>query len=231
MKKSLLKPRHGNFYFSLILTLLGAGATITLYLFASQEKYLVAIIISLYITLIGLSGFLGDNTISNRVSFVIYFPLSLIVAIGPLVHAFYAALYAFAGSIALGVIISKVIYHSQIFGLIQPATYYYLLITISAINITLLNDIIIKWVHARRKDKPETAFSQELSMRIASRKVGRLLIFVCYFVLIIVFTFAKLNQRHLDLQPDIDYAILQSFATFIALDRILSTLKTMKEKK
>jgi hypothetical protein len=231
LKNPFLKSRSRNFYFSLVLTMVGAIAALVLYLLAPGQKYLVSIILSLYITLIGLSGFLGDNTIGNRISFVIYFPLTLFVAIGPFVHAFYAALYAFAGSIALGVIISKIIYHSHVFGVIQPATYYYLLITISAINITLLNDSIIRWVHSLRKDRPDTAFSREMSMRIASRKVGRLLIFVCYFVLIIFFTFAKLNRQTLDLQPDIDYAILQSFATFIALDRILATLKTMNEKK
>jgi len=58
----------------------------------------------------------------------------------------------------------------------------------------------------------------------------RLIIFIIYFVLLLIFNFALLNKIQLAQLEKMDVAIIQSFATFLAFDRVHSNWPTQNKK-
>jgi hypothetical protein len=70
----------------------------------------------------------------------------------------------------------------------------------------------------------------KVGLRIHNEKRTRFLIFVLYFVMIVVSTLFNLYDRQIFKIDRLDYTILQSFATFIAFDRIITTYSSTKIK-
>ena len=66
---------------------------------------------------------------------------------------------------------------------------------------------------------------EELNNYVISESNIRFVIFSFYFVYLIIINFMSLENNSFYDNPAVDKAILQSFVTFIAFDRVLSTLK------
>jgi len=107
------------------------------------------------------------------------------------------------------------------------ATKSYLALTLIAIVLTQFgNRIFVFWNSFYESNK----IYQSIGIQIYNQKRTRFIIFVCYFLLLILTTFYNLSESQFFEIARIDYAVLQSFATYIAFDRILSIYDASKIK-
>jgi uncharacterized membrane protein (DUF485 family) len=112
---------------------------------------------------------------------------------------------------------------------IQKPAMTFIVLTLTSIIMTTFGDNIVrKWHDIQNKDDKEKYY--ELSLKILDQKKSRYLIFFIYFVLLISFNISSLNDRPILGDADLTTAILQSFATFIAYDRLLTNWNSVKTK-
>lgn len=101
-------------------------------------------------------------------------------------------------------------------------TLLYLTLTTSAVIITQfgnkINSLLLKHHEFTEKLKG-------LSFSIHSENNARIGIFILYLLLIIITTFYGLFDTNAFYEKKLDYAVIQSFATYIAFDRVKSNIK------
>jgi len=102
----------------------------------------------------------------------------------------------------------------------------YIGITATAITLTTFGNPLIKLWH-RLQERPENS---ELSLKIMNQSKIRYLIFLVYFFLLIATTTYSLNSGHQLSSGTVgfDKVVFQSFATYIAFDRLQSNWKTIE---
>ncbi len=114
---------------------------------------------------------------------------------------------------------------------LKEETWSYLIITSGVIIATLLHKQItfltFKLIPflARKSEKMSRLKLVELCEYIVSKNNIKLVIYSLFFMALIVFNILSFEQNSYYDNPTIDKAILQSFVTYIALERILSNLK------
>lgn len=114
---------------------------------------------------------------------------------------------------------------------LEEETWRYLIITSGVIIATLfhkqLTYLTFKLIPflARKSEKMSRLKLVELCEYIVSKNNIKLVIYSLFFIALIVFNILSLQQNSYYDNPNIDKAILQSFATYIALERILTNLQ------
>lgn len=94
----------------------------------------------------------------------------------------------------------------------------YFTATFSAIILTSYGEHLVKYWHKLKDlDKPDLV--RDLSIKIVEQNKIRMSIFMLYFISLFVLNLSSLSGVHI-IEPDTSIALLQSFATFIAYDRL-----------
>lgn len=158
---------------------------------------------------------------------ILRFPLNIVFSLVDIGQVFLARLMSLGIILSiLGVIVIDIIPEITKYNFSYQAQMY-LIITISVIITYQFSDYFVKWYHILM-----TPYDKEklilLSNKYTNQSNIRLLIFVVYFFLLIIITTASLNGANLFNAQKLDIAILQSFATYVAYDRIVSNWKSIK---
>lgn len=169
----------------------------------------------------------------------ILFPFSMVVkfiilAFPVMATQIYLFLYL-AISFSIPIIFSIIDQKLDLIGL-KAETWIYLIATVGAITATLLHKQItfltfkIIPFTSRKSWKSRRSKIVELCEYIVSKNNIKLVIYSIFFITLIIFTILGLQERSYYENSNIDNAILQSFATFIAFERILNNLELTKFK-
>ncbi|MEO8236564.1 MAG: hypothetical protein ABI576_00550 [Flavobacterium sp.] len=117
---------------------------------------------------------------------------------------------------------------------LQLATY--IALTLTFISSVLFHRQIIYLVHAisparlKTSEKLRPYNIEELSKYLLSESNIKFVIFSIYLLLLAFINFSNLQNDQYFSSQDVDKAVLQSFATFLAFDRIISNLKQLEFK-
>lgn len=108
---------------------------------------------------------------------------------------------------------------------LEPQLELYLVFSLTAIIITIFGEklmlFITNWLFIT-KDKTKIISNYELALGFANKDRIRFAIFFLYFVHIIYFSIDSLNGSLNLLDEQTNYAILHSFATYLAFDQLVS---------
>lgn len=174
------------------------------------------------------------NKVFDFIVQTVLFPFTLLfgfitVAIPILSTQIY--LFAYLG---MSFFIPMVLYRideSQLITGLKEETWIYIIITSGVIIATLLHKQItfltFKLIPflARKSERMKRFKLVELCEYIVSKNNIKLVIYSLFFIALIVFNYLGLQQSSYYENPNIDKAVLQSFVTFIAFERILTNLK------
>lgn len=166
----------------------------------------------------------------RNIQLIVLIPGALLEALSPIVASFGAIFiaYIFAAGASTIVLISTrtFLFHCSY----QYATMVYIVLTATSIIMTTFGDKIVQKWHAVQSEKDKDYYHQ-LSLRLLDQKKSRYLMFGIYFILLIVFNIASFNGTPLFGDDKITTAILQSFATYIAFDRLQTNWSSISNQK
>jgi len=177
---------------------------------------------------------LSNNNFFELLHKVISLPLDLffflLIIVIPVLctHLF---IYVF---IALAFLIPMMLYRlDQAFDILslKYETWVYIILTTGGITLILLNKQIEKLTFrlipflVRKTEKLKRFKIVELCTYIASRDNIKIIIYFMFFITLIAFNVLSLQANSYFDNPNVDKAIIQFFITFIAFDRILSSIK------
>lgn len=179
------------------------------------------------------------NKVINFIVQLIFLPFNLlylftVVAIPVVTTQLY--LYFF---LIVSFIIPLLLYSfDKLFGYVnlQPETWCYLIITAGVITATLFQRQIsyltfkILPFTARKSEKIDRVKLVELCEYAVSTNNIKFVIYSLFFLFLIIFNIYNLQDASFYGNPNIDKAVLQSFVTFIAFERMLSNLKNNEFK-
>lgn len=168
---------------------------------------------------------------------IIWFPFTLFflfvtVAIPILLTQVYLFVY-----LVLSFLIPMVLYkidEKHLITELTKETWVYLIITSGVTIATLFHKQIaflaFKLIpfFAKKSERIKRLELVELCKYIVSKNNIKLIIYSLFFLALIVFNISSLQQKSYYDNPNIDRAILQSFLSYIALERILTNLKLTK---
>lgn len=101
---------------------------------------------------------------------------------------------------------------------LQIAAAIYFTATFSAIILTTFGEKLVKyWLSLKELDEADLV--KDISIKLSEQDKVRKLIFLLYFLSLVVLNLTSLSRVHL-IEPEISIALLQSFATYIAFDRL-----------
>lgn len=179
-----------------------------------------------YITLLILLSFFSKYKYIRIAQTTLGFPLALLLAIGPHLKSLSGIIIAFIITLAFSMILCVII-PAQITQIdIQEPAVLFILLTSTSIIMTTFGNIILRQLHATL-DTENKEQQYELSLKILDEKKTRIIIFAVYFVLLVVFNIGALNDKPLLDSERLTTAILQSFVTFIAYDRLLTSWSSL----
>ena len=195
-----------------------------------KEPYKIFILFFPYIASLQLLSLFKKYKIARLLHSVLWIPGLILVSTGPYVQTIGSLVFTYimilGGTVTLVFILPKETFNYHI----EFAAGIYLVLTISSIAATMFSERLIKsWHKAQNKEYKE--LSESLSLNFFGRSKIRFVIFFFYFILLIMFTFSTLSKMPILKQCNIDVAILQSFATYVAFDRLVSNWSTLKNKQ
>lgn len=195
-----------------------------------KESYKIFIWFFPYITFLTLLSLFTKYKIVRHIHSVLWIPGLILVAVGPYIQTIGSLIFTYIMILGVTTILVFILPKESFNYHIEFAAVIYLVLTISSIAATTFSERLIKsWHNAQNKDYKE--LSENLSLKLFGQNKIRFIIFIFYFILLILFTFTTLNKIPLFKQDNIDIAVLQSFATYIAFDRLVSNWSTLKIKK
>lgn len=115
-------------------------------------------------------------------------------------------------------------------------THIYLIVTVSVITATLMNKQMKQLTF---RFSPMQLYSNHISKRyefhhltdyFLSEHTIKFVIYFSYFLYLLIFNFFAFQEHSLYSSPLMDRAVLQSFITFLALERLISNLKDLDFK-
>ena len=218
-----------------------AGGTIYLFNYASTFDHFYWIIGSYVLVCILL--YLIKQKIRNKVFYfivqVILFPLDqlfkFIILVLPVI-ATQIYLFVYLG---LSYFIPLILYIIDLklnFTGLKNETWIYLIATTGSISATLFHKQITYLTFkiipftSRKSWKIKRLELCEVCEYIVSKHNVKLITYTMFFITLIIFTILGLQERSYYINSNIDNAILQSFATFIAFERILNNLELTEFK-
>lgn len=209
------------------------------YIFESVEKLkYFGVTILAYVALNIIFGFLDlklDNKIIKIIATILGFPVAIVVGmiavlIPALMMQLYLILYLF-----LAVIIPLAVYRLDEkfqFTNFSIETWIYLMITIGVICAISFNKQI-QYITFRflpftaiKKEQKDRSKVVELCNYIVSIPNIKLVIYSLYFIALLIFNFFTFQDSSFFDSRNIDKAILQSFITFLAFERMFANLKS-----
>lgn len=165
---------------------------------------------------------------------VIVFPLALLYEFIILVLPVLATqiyLFVYLGISFFLPLILYFIDYSLTLTVLRSETWIYIIATTGAITATLLHKQITYLTFkiipftSRKSWRKKREKLCKLCEYIVSKSNIKLIIYSIFFITLIIFNILGLQERSYYVNSNIDIAILQSFATFVAFERILDDLK------
>lgn len=119
---------------------------------------------------------------------------------------------------------------------LKITTHIYLIVTFSVITATLMNKQIR---HLTYRFSPMKLYSTHISKRFEFNRLTdyflsehtiKFVIYFSYFIYLLIFNLFTFQEHSMYSSPLMDRAVLQSFITFLALERLISNLKDLDFK-
>jgi hypothetical protein len=184
----------------------------------------------LYLSLLVISPSLSNNRFGKYLCYIIQFPAAILLVLAPYINAIGTLGIIYIMVLSITGVFFEII-PSKLFNLnLQESTYIYLVLTTASIIITTNGDKLVMLWHHIQEDEKDKERQNAISLGILNQRRSKFIVFAVYFVAVVVFAFCNLNNIQLFDAPKIDTAILQSFATFVAFDRLLSNKGLLKDK-
>ncbi|KQB99199.1 hypothetical protein [Pedobacter sp. Hv1] len=180
-------------------------------------------------TIILLLAYLKTLKISPLVRNIINIPLTVFTLSVPLWSAA-SSLVTATAIVVMGSALLPLFFVSVIKIDLSLAAQVYLSITTFSIIATNYFDHIVKFYHYTQH-KDYRKFSQDAALFALDRRKIKFVIFLLYFLGLIVSNLSMFTSIKLIDNPQISTAILQSFATYLAFDRMGSNMHLIKQKK
>ena len=198
--------------------------------------------LSAYVLLVLISYFL-HNRFKNQTAFWVFktliFPVKIIqgfftVSAPYLILQTHLALYLFFASI----VPIAFFFFDQMSDLINLnfPTHIYIIVTFSVVFATLGNALLKKLIYLvtpfglTRFQRFNKIDFKELTDYLLSESNIKFIIYTIYFLYLVVINLFNFQQNSFYDNPETDKAVLQSFITFIALERLVTNLKEINFK-
>lgn len=235
-----LKEIKAIFIFAMIGIIIFGFPYLLAYYKIESYFYLSLLIYILICGFLAILNTLVKNKILKKIISIILFPAGIILTIGSfiipigflLIHLFYYVAFV----VLIPTTILKLLTLFDIYQTNQIPTLTYIKFTSSVFIAVLFNYQIRKLIYktsparinSSKKLKPYEL--DKLTDYMLSENNVRFLIYSLYVILLIITSYANFEEKYLSISTTNDKAILQSFVTFIAFDRILSLLKQLEFK-
>lgn len=182
-----------------------------------------------YLALLLFSTYLRKYRIGRIIHYTISIPADLLLAIGPFINAIGSIFIVYVMVSCISIILFSSLPEYLFNTTISLNATTYMALTATSIVITTAGDRLIKfWNKIQENDTVMLDRQHGIALKILSQKKSKFIVFALYFILLLVFNFCTFNNISLFQTPKIDTAILQSFATFLAFDRLLSNTSLLK---
>lgn len=119
---------------------------------------------------------------------------------------------------------------------LKITTHIYIIVTFSVITATLMNrqlkylTFLFSPVRLYRSNTSKREEFHKLTDYFLSENNIKFIIYFCYFLYLLIFNLFTFQEHSFYSSPLMDRAVLQSFITFLALERLLSNLKDLDFK-
>jgi len=222
------KKKVSNLAAQLVIIAILLGLAVFSYFFGDKGIFFyVVICMSLNMALVYFLSLFDRYKIIRVIRDIVSLPIGALFLFVDFGQVIFARLMSFMVVLAiLGVIIMKVIPATISYTFSYQAQLY-LIITTAVIITYQFSDYFVGWYHKiMSPDKMDKLI--QLSNKYSDQSKIRVFIFVLYFILLIFITVTSLNGTNLFSAEKLDIAILQSFATYVAYDRIVSNWSSIK---
>jgi hypothetical protein len=224
-------PFHKSLWIHAFFLVAAIVACALYFLWSSRHSIVITVTFCLlpYIALLTFLSNFTRYTVIRKLLPVLWIPGALMLLTGKPIQIVASLIYTYVmifGVIFIAVYYSQFLLHYQL----QFSAGVYLILTLTSIAATTWSEWLIKNWH-RGQNRSYQDIVKKYSLQLFGHSKVRYLIFVVYFSLIILFTFSSLNKMPLINQPGVDIAILQSFATYVAFDRLATNWRSFIQKK
>ena len=119
---------------------------------------------------------------------------------------------------------------------LKITTHIYIIVTFGVITATLMNKhlkyltYLFSPVRLYKTNAPKRLEFNKLTDYFLSENNIKFIIYFCYFLYLLIFNLFTFQEHSVYSSPLMDRAVLQSFITFLALERLLSNLKDLDFK-
>ncbi len=113
---------------------------------------------------------------------------------------------------------------------VNLVTTIYLFLTTTSIVLTSFSDSLVQGWHKIQSGKNSEEYTR-LSLYFFNQNRIKHVIFITYFVGLLAFNIVELNGYSFEFDGKVSVAIIQSFASYIAFDRLLANRQLMFDKK
>lgn len=187
---------------------------------ASNYSYIITYMGIVFITIA-----MPDHKYLNWLKTLILIPAGIIGIIGPLAKILFEFIFAYFLPLGLIAIFYKFV-PKYFFGIdVNYAAKVYLTLTTASIFITFWSEKLMIWCRRTMNgDNPEELLDlyKDLGHHLINRQRTRYLIFLAFFCYILVYSTASLNNIELFTVENTNVAVMQTFGTYIAFDRLIS---------
>lgn len=208
--------------------------TILISLYINKSNSIFGYILT-YVGLVSITVTIPDWKILGVIKSIILIPAGVLMIVGPLFKVFFVFIYAYLMPLALFALFYKYV-PIYFFNLdLTYASNVYLTLTTTFIFITLFSEKIMIWSNKIiNNDNPEELVNlyHNLGNHLINKQRTRYLIFFGFFLYLIIYSIASLNEIELFNIKNTNVAVMQTFGTYIAFDRLISnrTLFDFKPK-
>ncbi|MES2726934.1 MAG: hypothetical protein V4643_07515 [Bacteroidota bacterium] len=200
-------------------------------------QYIFFTYIIVFILFFILSGYI-KNKLFQKTSAIFYLPFGLLVAavslLIPFLAVFLHLIFYFVFAYLLPEMTYKILNYFHLIDFITPSTALYLKITITVTISVLFNPVLRGIIHKispwnrKSSEKLKKYELHKLSNYFLSTDNVRFFIYSSYVITLLIINICNFQGQPFKDSFGIDKSILQSFVTFIAVDRALVLMKALE---
>lgn len=197
--------------------------TIILSLYLNDDGFFRYILT--YLGVLSITLTLPDWKIFKIIKIIISIPAGIFFYIGPLLKVFFVFTYAYLLPFGLFSFFYKYVPIYILNFNLSYASKVYLVLTSTTIFVTLFSEKIMIWTNKIiNENNPDELVSlyHSLGTHLINKHRTRYIIFFSFFIYLIIYSLTSLNQNDLFNIENTNVAIMQTFGTYIAFDRLIS---------
>jgi len=198
--------------------------TITFSIYFNKENSAYLYIIT-YMGIVFIIITLPDNKYFNWFKAIVLIPAGIIGVIGPLLKILFEFIFAYFLPLGFIAMFFKYVPEQLLNINIAFAAKVYLTLTTTSIFITLCSEKLMIWCRkTMNSDNPRELLHlyNDLGNLLINKQRTRYTIFFSFFCYLLLYSIASLNNIELFTVKNTNVAIMQTFATYVAFDRLLS---------